>query len=390
MLKYSKQFIDQKDIDEVTKVLKSDYLTQGPKIEEFEKKISKILNSKFAVVVNSATSALHISCLALNLKKNDILWTVPNTFVASANCGLYCGAKVDFVDIDINTFNISLEKLKKKLHAASKNNSLPKIIVPVDFAGNPYDHEGLKKLSIKYKFKILEDASHAFGTKIGKKLLSPNLGSEIVVFSFHPVKPFTTAEGGVALTNNKKVYEKLKIFRNHGIIKDKNNLKNKNYSSWNFEQKDLGFNYRMNDLQAALGISQLKKLNNFNIKRNKNAKYYLSNLKSKSLTFQFVNKKNFSTYHLFVALFPNRKKIINNYDMIFKEFLKNGVNVQLHYQPVHLHPYYRKLGFREGSFPISENYAKRAFSLPNYYLLSRSNQNKVIRVLNKILNKYDK
>ena len=171
MLKYSKQFIDQKDIDEVTKVLKSDYLTQGPKIEEFEKKISKILNSKYAVVVNSATSALHISCLALNLKKNDILWTVPNTFVASANCGLYCGAKVDFVDIDINTFNISLEKLKKKLHAASKNNSLPKIIVPVDFAGNPYDHEGLKKLSIKYKFKILEDASHAFGTKIGKKLL---------------------------------------------------------------------------------------------------------------------------------------------------------------------------------------------------------------------------
>ena len=390
MLKYSKQFIDQKDIKEVTKVLQSDYLTQGPKIEEFEKKISKKLNSKYAVVVNSATSALHISCLALNLKKNDILWTVPNTFVASANCGLYCDAKVDFVDIDINNFNISIAKLQKKLHIASKNNSLPQIIVPVDFAGNPYDHKSLKKLSKKYKFKILEDASHAFGSKIGKKFLSPNLGSDIVVFSFHPVKPFTTAEGGVALTNDKKVYEKLKMFRNHGIIRDKSALKNKKYSTWYFEQKDLGFNYRMNDLQAALGISQLKKINNFNIKRNKNAKYYLSNLNYKSLKFQSVDKNSFSTYHLFVALFPNKKKIINNYDVIFREFIKNGVNVQLHYQPVHLHPYYKKLGFKKGSFPVSENYAKRAFSLPNYYLLSKSDKNRVIRVLVKILNKYDK
>ena len=263
------------------------------------------MNSKYSVVVNSATSALHISCLALNLKKNDILWTVPNTFVASANCGLYCGAKIDFVDIDLNTLNISIEKLENKTFRGKKN-LLPKIIVPVDFAGNPYDHKALKILSKKYKFKILEDASHAFGSKIGKFIKS-NLGSDIVVFSFHPVKPFTTAEGGVALTNDKKVYEKLKMFRNHGITRDKSSLKNKKYSTWYFEQKDLGFNYRMNDLQAALGISQLKKINNFNIKRNKNAKYYLSNLNCTSLKFQSVDKKNFSTYHLFVALFPNKK-----------------------------------------------------------------------------------
>lgn len=390
MLSYSKQYIDKKDKKAVLEVLASDFLTQGPKIQKFENEISKKLNSKYSVVVNSATSALHISCLALNLKKNDILWTVPNTFVASANCGLYCGAKIDFVDIDLNTLNISIEKLEIKLSEAKKKNLLPKIIVPVDFAGNPYDHKALKKLSKKYKFKILEDASHAFGSKIGGKFINPKLGSDIVVFSFHPVKPFTSAEGGVAVTNDKKIYERLITFRNHGITKDKNIMKKKQYSSWYFEQNQLGFNYRMNDLQAALGLSQLKKLDKFNLKRNQNAKYYLSNLNQKSLNFQIVNKKNFSTYHLFVIIFPNEKNVINNYDKIFREFLKYKVNVQLHYHPVHLHPYYKQLGFKKGSFPVSENYAKRAFSIPNYYSLNKLNKNKVIRIINKIYRKYCK
>lgn len=390
MLSYSKQYIDKKDKKAVLEVLASDFLTQGPKIQKFENKISKKLNSKYSVVVNSATSALHISCLALNLKKNDILWTVPNTFVASANCGLYCGAKIDFVDIDLNTLNISIEKLEIKLSEAKKKNLLPKVIVPVDFAGNPYNHKALKILSKKYNFKILEDASHAFGSKIGGKFISPKLGSDIVVFSFHPVKPFTSAEGGVAVTNDKKIYERLITFRNHGITKDKNIMKKKQYSSWYFEQNQLGFNYRMNDLQAALGLSQLNKLDKFNLKRNQNARYYLSNLNQKFLNFQVVDKKNFSTYHLFVIIFPNEKKIINNYDKIFREFLKYKVNVQLHYHPVHLHPYYKQLGFKKGSFPVSENYARRAFSIPNYYSLNKLNKNKVIRVINKIYRKYCK
>ena len=388
MIKYSKQYIDKSDINSVLSVLKSDYLTQGPLVIKFEDSVSKKIKSKYSVAVNSATSALHISCLALGLGNGDVLWTVPNTFVASANCGLYCGANIDFIDIDIKTFNICFNELEKKLINAKKNKKLPKIIVPVDFGGNPYDHIKLKKLSKKYKFKILEDASHAFGAKINNKYISPSLGSDIVVFSFHPVKPFTTAEGGLASTNNKKLYEKLKQLRSHGIIKDKKKLINKKNSDWYYEQRELGFNYRMNELQAALGVSQLKKIDKFTFKRNQNANYYLKKLSNKDLTFQEVKKNNTNSYHLFIVLFPNKKKILNNYDKIFREFLKNKISVMLHYRPIHLHPFFKKKGFKDKDYPVSENYAKRAFSIPNFFLLNKIKQDKVISTINKILKKF--
>ena len=274
MIPYSRQQIDNKDIKSINKVLKSKFITQGSQINIFEKKICIKVDSKYGVAVNSATSALHISCLALGLKKKEYLWTVPNTFIASANCGLYCGARIDFVDIDEDTFNISIEKLKKKLILAKKNKKIPKIIVAVDFGGNPYDHKTLYELSKKYKFKIITDASHSLGSRYKNYKVGNCKWSDITVFSFHPVKPITTAEGGIAVTNNKILYDKLKILRNHGISRDVKKYKKKINHKWYYEQIDLGFNYRMNELQAALGISQLKKLDSFNLKRNKIAKIY--------------------------------------------------------------------------------------------------------------------
>ena len=288
MIPYSRQYLDKKDFYEVSKVLRSKFITQGEKVKLFEKKICKKVGSKFGIAVNSATSALHIACLALGLKKNDYLWTVPNTFVASANCGIYCGAKIDFVDIDKNTFNISIEKLKKKLNLAKKLKKLPKIIVGVDFAGNPYDHHQLYILSKKYNFKVITDASHSLGSKYYNKFIGTCKWSDITVFSFHPVKPITTAEGGIAVTNNKNLFKNLNIFRNHGITKNLNEFKRKIDQKWYYEQVELGYNYRMNEIQAALGISQLKKLTLFNKKRNILAKKYKIELKNLPLKFQKI------------------------------------------------------------------------------------------------------
>jgi UDP-4-amino-4,6-dideoxy-N-acetyl-beta-L-altrosamine transaminase len=388
MIPYSKQTIDSDDIKNVTNVLKSKYLTQGNKTILFEKKICEFTKSKFGVSTNSATSALHISCLALNLKKGDILWTVPNTFVASANVGALCGAKIDFVDIDKDSLNISTEKLILKLKKAKKFGRLPKILIPVDFAGNPYDQEIIFKLSRKYKFKIIEDASHALGSKYNNKIIGNGKWSDITVFSFHPVKPITSAEGGIAVTNNKMLSEKLKLLRNHGVIKDKKKLLNKNLHNWYYEQVSLGFNYRMNELEATLGLSQMKKLISFNKKRNTLAKRYISVFKKLSIKYQYIKKNNYSSYHLFVIIFPNTKKVIKNYDKIFREFYKNKIAVMLHYIPVHLQPFYKLKGFKKGDFPISENYASRSFSIPNFPGLKKSQQEKVISVITTIYRKY--
>ena len=301
MIPYSRQEIDKKDIESVKKVLKSRFITQGNQINIFEKKICSKVGSKYSVAVNSATSALHIACLALGLKKVSILDSI-KYFVASANCGLYCGARIDFIDIDKDTFNISIENITKlKLQKKKKT---PKIVVAVDFGGNPYDHKKLYELSRKYNFKIITDASHSLGSRYKNYKIGKCRWSDITVFSFHPVKPITTAEGGIAVTNNKSLFEKLKVFRNHGISRDIKKYQKKINQKWYYEQIDLGYNYRMNELQAALGISQLKKLDNFNLKRNKIANFYKKNLKNLPIKFQEIDKNNFSTYHLFVILFP--------------------------------------------------------------------------------------
>jgi len=381
MIPYSRQSIFKEDIREVTKVLKSKILTQGNILDKFEKKISKYVGSKYAVAVSSASAGLHISCVALNLKKNDILWTVPNTFVASASCGLHCGAKIDFVDIDERSHNISIEKLEEKLKNSKKTNELPKILVPVHFAGQPTLQEKIYSLSKKYKFKIIEDASHSLGSKRFNYKVGNCKWSNIAVFSFHPVKPITTAEGGVITTNNKKHYEDLKILRNHGILRDYKKLKIK--SHWYYEQVKLGFNYRMNEIQAALGISQLKKLKKFNNFRNKAAKYYFKNLKNLPLKLPQIDKNNFCSFHLFVINF-DENRVKKKYDLIYKELIKKKIGINLHYLPVHLHPVFRKFGFKKGDFPISEKHSRTAISIPLFYKISKGQQFKVIKVLKNI------
>lgn len=381
MIPYSKQFISKEDIKNVNKVLQSKFLTQGKVIQDFEKKISRFVNSKFAVAVSSASAALHLSCLALNLRKGKTLWTVPNTFVASATCALHCGAKVDFVDIDENTSNLCIEKLKRKLEISKKKNCLPDILIPVHFAGQPTNQKEIFGLSKKYRFKIIEDASHSLGSRHLEEKVGSCRWSDLTVFSFHPVKPITTAEGGIITTNNKKLFNNLIELRNLGISRDYKKLKVK--SKWYYELKSLGFNYRMNEIQASLGISQLKKINKFNKFRNKIAKIYFKNLKETSLLLPKIEETNYSSFHLFVVKF--KKKM--NYDKIYKKLINKKIGVNLHYLPVHLHPLFKKMGFRKGNFPISEKHAQRAFSIPIFYNMKNIDIMRVVRVLREIFKK---
>lgn len=381
MIPYSKQFISKEDIKNVNKVLQSKFLTQGKVIQDFEKKISRFVNSKFAVAVSSASAALHLSCLALNLRKGKTLWTVPNTFVASATCALHCGAKVDFVDIDENTSNLCIKKLKRKLETSKKKNCLPDILIPVHFAGQPTNQKEIFALSKKYRFKIIEDASHSLGSRHLEEKVGSCRWSDLTVFSFHPVKPITTAEGGIITTNNKKLFNKLIELRNLGISRDYKKLKVK--SKWYYELKSLGFNYRMNEIQASLGISQLKRINNFNKFRNKIAKIYFKNLKETSLLLPKIEETNYSSFHLFVVKF--KKKM--NYDKIYKKLINKKIGVNLHYLPVHLHPLFKKMGFRKGNFPISEKHAQRAFSIPIFYNMKNIDIMRVVRVLREIFKK---
>ena len=378
---YSRQKILKQDIVAVNKVLKSSYLTQGPAVKEFENKVSKKVNVKYAVAVNSATSALHISCLALGLKKNDFLWTVPTTFVASANCGVYCGADVDFVDIDEKTFNIDVNKLSEKL---KKSKRKPKILVTVHLGGQPTEQEKIWKLAKKYNFFIIEDASHSLGASRKKNLVGNCKWSDICIFSFHPVKIITTGEGGMAVTNNKNVYEKLDILKNHGITRKQSDLKIKKLGFWYYEQHVLGFNYRLSDISAALGISQLKSLNKFISERNNIAKRYNHLLKKLPVRSQEIKKENKSSFHLYIILL-DLKKIKKNYNQIFSSLRKKGVMINLHYLPVHLQPFYKSFGFKKGSFPVSENYSKRAISLPIYPGLKEKEQKKIVKTLTKII-----
>ncbi len=374
---YGRQDINHDDIKSVVEVLESDWLTQGPSVEKFEDNIALKCNSKAgAVAVNSATSALHIACIALGLKQDDWLWTSPNTFVASANCAIYCGANVDFVDIHPETYNMCTESLKRKLVEAKKLGRLPKIVMPVHFGGSSCNMEEIHNLSKKYNFKIIEDASHAIGGTYKDFPIGSCKYSDITVFSFHPVKIITTAEGGILLTNDNEVKKKLVTLRSHGITKDSNDFIGKNDGPWFYQQHELGFNYRMTDIQAALGSSQLTRLESFLNIRNEIAECYKRKLSSLPISYQQVPETNYSAYHLFVINLD--EDLLSRKEEIFSGLLKAGVGANVHYIPVHLHPYYKEKGFKEGDFPVAELYYKRAISLPLHSTLTSVEQDYVI------------
>ena len=379
---YGKQNINKSDMKAIMKVLKSNYLTQGPLIGNFECEVSKKVNSNYSIAVNSATSALHIACLSLGLKKGDYIWTSSISFVASANCGLYCGAKVDFIDINPNTALISIKKLKAKLEKAKLENKLPKIIIPVHLAGSSCDMREIFNLSKIYGFSIIEDASHAIGGKYENEPIGSCKYSDISVFSFHPVKIITTAEGGMAVTNNKKLAQKMRDLRSHCIIKDSERFFEKTTPIWRYEMQGLGFNYRMNEIQAALGLSQLKRLESIVLRRNTIYKEYKKLLSNFPLNLLEIPKNVYSSIHLVVVKLEN----IDNYEYIFKGMKDRGIGVQLHYWPIHLQPYYKNIGFKKGDFKLSEDYSKRSFSLPVYPELKSADIKRICGELGKLLN----
>ena len=384
MIPFSRQKIFSSDIKSVTQVLKSDFLTKGPKVPIFEKMLSKITRAKYVMACNSGSSALHLACIALDIKKGDIVWTSTNTYAASSNCVLNCGAKIDFVDIDVNTWCISLENLKKKLVLAKKKNKLPKVLIPVHFAGQPCDQREIKKLANKYNFKIIEDASHSIGARHLNERVGSCKWSDLTVFSFHPVKIITTGEGGAVLTNNKFYAEKIKMFRENGITVNKAYFKNKPYYSGYYEQMYSGYNYRMSDISAALGINQLRYLKRFIIERNKIANYYKKCLKNTSIKFQKILSENYSSYHLFVIQF-DIKNLKIKYKKIFEVFKKKGYFINLHYKALHLNPIYKKMGFTSGQFPNSEHYSKSAVSIPIFVGLKNKEINKIVKILKSII-----
>lgn len=385
MIPYSRQEITEADIAEVEKVLRSDFLTQGPKVPKFEQAVAKYCGASHAVAVNSATSALHIACLALDLGPGDCLWTSPNTFVASANCGRYCGADIDFVDIDPKTYNMSIDALSEKLMHAEKSGKLPKIVIPVHFAGQPCDMPKIHELSKRYGFKIIEDASHAIGASYNKIKVGACTHSDITVFSFHPVKIITSAEGGMALTNDKAIADKIFRLRTHGITNDKTKMK-KRYENeiWNYQQIDLGFNYRMNDIQAVLGLSQLKRLDQYVQRRHEIAEYYDSKLKNLPLVTPWQAPNMYSSYHLYPILVKINSEIMSQREVYNKVRAKN-IAVNLHYIPVHRHPYYENLGFKKKDFPISEKFHQEEISIPIYTMLKDEDQKYVIETLKEIM-----
>ena len=379
MIPYGRHEIIQSDIDAVTQVLESDFLTQGPMVPKFEKLVAGYCGVDRGVATNSATSALHIACLALNLKEGDYLWTSSITFVASANCGLYCGAKVDFVDIDPQTYNISPEALKEKLIQAKKLNKLPKIVVLVHFAGQPCDMHKIYPLSQKYGFKIIEDASHAIGAKFKNKPIGSGRYSDITVFSFHPVKIITTGEGGMAVTNNHKLADKMLLLRSHGITRERELMTHEPDGDWYYQQIDLGFNYRMNDIQAALGISQMQRLDECVEKRHIIAKRYNKAFKKISICTPFQSKEGYSSYHLYVILLKHNSS--EHHKNLFTQLRKCGIGVNLHYIPVYKQPYYEAMGYDIENYPNSEKYYKSAISLPIYPSLTMDDQDYVIEEL---------
>jgi UDP-4-amino-4,6-dideoxy-N-acetyl-beta-L-altrosamine transaminase len=382
---YGRQDISQADIDSVVDVLRSDFLTQGPQVPLFEKAVKQAVNVEYAFAVNSATSALHIACLALGVGKGDVVWTTPITFVASANCALYCGADVDFVDIDPKTYNLSSKLLSQKLaHAKQNNLPLPKVVIPVHLCGQPCEMDKIYALSLEYSFAIIEDASHAIGGRYKENPIGNCEYSDITVFSFHPVKIVTTAEGGVATTNNAVLAKKMDLLRSHGITRDESLMDEPSHGSWYYEQVDLGFNYRMTEMQAALGLSQMSRLHDFVAKRNKLAAVYDDLLKSLPLVTPKQINDSYSGRHLYVIRLK-LDEISLSHKEVFEQLREHGIGVNLHYIPVHTQPYYKNLGFKQGQFPIAECYYGDAISIPLSYVMTNEQQNEVVTVLSKVL-----
>ncbi len=381
---YGRQDVNEEDIAAVETVLRSDWLTQGPAVEKFEDAVRAYCGASHAVAVNSATSALHLACRALDLGPGDILWTSPNTFVASANAALYCGANIDFVDIDPRTYNMSVDALAEKLERCERSNKLPKVVMPVHFAGQSSDMRQIGTLAVRYGFSIVEDASHAIGGSYGGKRIGNCEYSSIAVFSFHPVKIITTGEGGMAITNNPKLASRMRLLRSHGVTRDPEQMTAKAQEPWFYEQIDLGYNYRMTDMQAALGASQMKRIDEFVAKRHQIARHYDDLLSELPLVLPWQDSASRSAYHLYPICVDDVRSAHSRLQ-VFTRLREGHVGVNVHYIPVHTQPYFRSLGFRPGDYPQAERYYAGAISLPLHARLSDEDQSLVVDTLRNAL-----
>jgi UDP-4-amino-4,6-dideoxy-N-acetyl-beta-L-altrosamine transaminase len=377
VIPYGRQTISEADIESVVQALRSDFLTQGPRVQAFEASVARYVGAPYATAVNSATSALHLACLALNLGPGDWLWTSTNSFVASANCGLYCGAQVDFVDVDHKTYNMSVQVLANKLARAKLEGKLPKVVVPVHFAGQSCDMAAIAALAHEYGFKVIEDASHAIGSQWQGVRVGACQFSDIAVFSFHPVKIITTAEGGLLTTREASIAQRLTDFRSHGVTRDTERLERSKQGDWYYEQHSLGYNYRMTELQAALGVSQMNELDHFISRRHELVARYENGLKSLPIVRPWQHPDSRSAFHLYVIQVSEMARM--NRDQLFAALRGAGILVNVHYIPIHLQPFYQRKGFQSGDFPVAEAYYARAISLPLYAGLSDSDQDYVIQ-----------
>jgi len=380
MIPYGRQDIRQEDIDNIVNVLKSDFLTQGPQVPAFEAAVAKSTNAAHAVAVNSATSALHIACLALGLGRGDLLWTSPITFVASSNVGLLCGADVDFVDVQPDTSNMCPKALAEKLAAAKAAGRLPKILIPVHMCGQSCDMEAISALAHDYGVRVIEDASHAIGGSYHGAPVGDCRYSDITVFSFHPVKIITTAEGGLATTQDPDLAQKMQLFRSHGITRDENLMQGESHGPWYYQQVELGLNYRMTELQAALGVTQMHRLEEYVETRNAIATRYDAALGNLPLKRPGRQTNTISAVHLYVIRVDATRR-----RAVFEALRASGIGVNVHYIPVHTQPYYQKLGFREGMFPNAEAYYSSAISIPVYPGLSDADFETVVAAVDEAL-----
>lgn len=381
---YGRQSINQADIDSVIAVLQSDMITQGPTIERFERALAEYCWAEFGVAVNSATSALHIACLSLDVGEGDIVWTSPLSFVASANCALYCGAKIDFVDINPTTYNMSIEALEEKLKKAEQSGNLPKVIIPVHLSGLPCDMRSIRRLADQYQFSVIEDASHAVGGRYLNEPIGSCHYSDITVFSFHPVKIITSAEGGMAMTNNPKLAQRLQRLRSHGITREPELMTHAPDGPWYYQQIELGFNYRMTDLQAALGLSQLQRIDSFVERRHEIASLYDKQLADLPLHLPTRTIDSYSALHLYIVRLETQKTSLDH-RQVFESLREKNIGINLHYIPIHTQPYYRELGFMDGQFPEAERYYQQAFSLPIFPEMTDLQHSQVCDALMEVL-----
>jgi len=388
MIPYAKQSISEQDIKAVNRVLRSDFITQGAVVSQFEEAVASYCGAEYAVAVSHGTAALHLACIALDVGAGDLVWTSPNSFVASANCALYCGAKIDFVDIDPASYNISIDALKQKLLQAKQDNRLPKVLIPVHFSGQPCEMKEIKKLSEQFGFAIIEDAAHALGAEYLGEQVGSCTYSDLTIFSFHPAKMITCGEGGMILTNNSELAVKIEQLRTHGITRKAELMTEETHGSWYYQQTMLGFNYRITDIQAALGLSQLQRLDEFVNKRQKLAERYNQQLQSLSSTMllstPWQSPDTQSSWHLYVIRL-NLKQLNIDRKAIFDQLRRADIGVHVHYIPIHTQPFYQELGFKQGDFPESESYYNEAITLPLYVDLDEQQIEYICQTLNHIL-----